>query len=182
MPDETATLSTPRDLLDFEGGALYFNEEPSPEAALLLDRASRAPSPKLRDEALNEAEQLAPDDLNVIVALYRHYYFMQAFEEALPIADRAMSEAAKRLNLAADWHLLTMSDVEKTGGEAMPMLRFYLWALKGRAYLLMRLERFEDALAPLEKLVELDHANRLNCKPLLELTRERMADLKGATV
>ena len=56
----------------------------------------------------------------------------------------------------------------------MPMLRFFLWALKGQAYLLMRLARFADAVPQLEKLVELDRADRLNCAPLLALALEQL--------
>ncbi|SNY92937.1 hypothetical protein SAMN04515647_3200 [Cohaesibacter sp. ES.047] len=179
MLETAPSAQTARDLLDFESGALYFDEAPEPIVAALLDKASNAATASDRVAALGDAQRLAPQDLNVIVALYRHHYFLQAFEEALVIADLAMREAGKRLNVAADWRLLTVDDVNRTSGEAMPMLRFYLWALKGRAYLLMRLGRFEEALGPLEKLIELDHANRLNCKPLLALTRERLLDLEG---
>jgi hypothetical protein len=91
------------------------------------------------------------------------------------MADRAMAAAARRLNLPADWRHLTAADIDRVGSTAMPMLRFYLWALKGRGYLLLRLGCYASAIAPLETLVGLDAADRLGARALLALARERLS-------
>jgi len=174
MDNQTQLAFAPRDLLDFDGGALYFDTPPGEAVAQWLEQASTATNVQDRAYALAQAERLAPDDLTVIVALYRHFYFEQAFEQALRIADRAMGQAARALNIPPDWTNLSHREIAQLSDEAMPLLRFYLWALKGRAYLLMRQGQFEAAIVPLEKLVELDHANRLNCEPLLALAREQL--------
>lgn len=160
------------DLLDFAGGKLYFDEPQEDDVALLLAEAGRANDANERRTLLAQADALASDDLSVIVALYRFHYFAHEFDAGLAMADRAMVAAGRRLNLPGDWRCLTPADIARADGETMPMLRFYLWALKGRGYLLMRLGRFSEAIAPLETLVGLDIANRLNARPLLELARE----------
>ncbi|MEZ5840254.1 MAG: hypothetical protein R3D02_07425 [Hyphomicrobiales bacterium] len=165
------------DLLDFSGEALYFDEPNLPVVAELIATAQAAPAPALARARLEEALRLAPDDLTVIVALYRFFYFQHDFAAALPVAALAMNAAGRRLNIPGDWRALKPADIERSGRASMAMTRFYLWALKGEAYLLMRLGRFEDAVAPLEKLVELDAADRLGGSGLLDLARKTVSDL-----
>lgn len=54
----------------------------------------------------------------------------------------------------------------------MPVVRFYLLALKGASYLELRLGRHADALQRLEKLVEVDEKDRLGGQALIDVTKE----------
>lgn len=172
---EFVTAAEVPDLLDFTGSKLYFDEPGDERAELLLEKAAGTDDLARRRSLLRQADALAPDDLSVIVALYRFTYFAHDFESCLVMADRAMAAAGRRLNIPADWRALAAADIERAASQSMPLLRFYLWALKGRGYLLMRLGRFSEAMAPLETLVALDFANRLNARPLLDLARETLS-------
>jgi tetratricopeptide (TPR) repeat protein len=174
MADAARQMAELPDLLDFDGGKLYFDEPTDAEAARLVARAGLAENIAQRASLLAQADALAPDDLTVIVALYRFHYFTHEFAACLAMADRAMQASARRLNIPADWRLLTAVDIERAGALSMPMLRFYLWALKGRGYLQLRLGRFGEATAALDKLVSLDVADRLNARALLALAREHL--------
>ena len=176
MAEAVHPVATGPDLLDFAGEALYFDEPSLPVVARLLAAAQSASVPDLARARLEEALRLAPDDLTVIVALYRFFYFQHDYAAALPVAERAMQAAGRRLNIPGDWRVLDVADIERSGRSSMAMTRFLLWALKGEAYLLMRLGRFGEALARLEKLTALDGADRLGTAALLQIARETLSE------
>jgi len=169
-----ARLKSPvRDLLDFEGGALYFDEPVDDKVTKLLEAAQTKTDKQEISLTLLRAYLLAPDSLLVLVALYRFHYFQHDFEQALVVADQAMAAAGRQLNIPGNWRDLQPADIEQAGSHAMTLVRFYLWALKGTGYLLMRLERFDEAVLPLEKLRSLDSADRLGGKTLSTLAHEK---------
>ena len=174
MADFLTIQSPERDLLDFEGSDLYFDEPIDEAVAALLERAQQAQGPAEAEALLEEAFGRAPDDLTVIVALYRFRYFRHDYAGTLPMAAEAMAAAGRRLNVPADWRALTIEDIDRAGAISMPMLRFYLWALKGEGYLLTRLGHFAEAVEALEKLRLVDRADRLGGEALLALARERL--------
>ncbi len=178
MADLPALRGAARDLLDFEGADLYFDEPMAAAVARLLERAQNA-DPVVALAALHEAFERAPDDLTVIVALYRFHYFRHDFAATLTLAETAMAAAGRRLNIPADWRALDIGDVERAGAISMPLLRFYLWALKGEGYVLMRLGRFGEAVSVLEKLRLLDRVDRLGGEVLLALARDCLEGQRG---
>ena len=172
---ELATVHTEAptvDLLDMSGTELYFDEPVAPEISALLEEARSGVEPETAEALLKEALLKAPDDLTVIVAIYRFYYFRHDFSATLEIADLAMQAAGRRLNIPGDWRALTAADIDRAGAANMALLRFYLWALKGAGYLLMRLGRMDEATLPLETLCRLDVADRIGGAGLLALARE----------
>lgn len=161
------------DLLDFECEALYFDEAPGHAVAGLLETARKASDARTAERLLLQAHLLAPDNLMVMVALYRFFYFQHRYGQALVIADDAMAVAGRKLGLPADWRRLDHETARAAGRKDMALLRFYLWALKGRGYLLMRLGRIGEAVEPLEMLCGLDPDDRFGGRVLLALAREK---------
>ena len=157
------------DLMDFEGEQLYFEESLSPEVEALLQQAGDLYGVGEAEQPLNEALRLAPESLNVLVAVYRFYYYQHRLEDALNIAGLALAVTAHRLGIPSDWNLLTIQHIGEVGTVAMPLVRFHLLSLKAWAYLQLRLGRPEEAKAILAKLLELDTHNRLGAKQLLEV-------------
>ena len=95
------------DLQDFEAEDLYFNATIDPEIAILLEEASGLyPQPEA-ETLLLRAYFLAPEDLNVLVALYRYFYYQHRLPDALNVAHKANAVSGKRLHLAEDWRDLT---------------------------------------------------------------------------
>lgn len=156
------------DLMDFDGENLYFEEVLPAEAEALLERAGGSYAEGGAEPPLLEALKLAPESLNVLVAMYRFYYYQHRLEDALRIARQALALTARRLDIPLDWRLLGEEHLG-VGPQAMALLRFHLLSLKAEAYLLMRLGHKDEGRAILAQLVALDAANRLGAKQLLEV-------------
>lgn len=169
------------DLLDFSGEEMYFDRPLSPEVSALIasaaehygERADSGPDPA--EFALLRAYLLAPEDLNVLVALYRFFYYRQRLAESLSIADRAVLVASRELGLPEDWRALTTDDLNRGVTRSMTLTRFLLLALKGAGYLLLRMDQPAAALERLEKVAAFDTSNRLGVTELLSWARDATA-------
>jgi len=86
--------------------------------------------------------------------------------EALAIAKRCLAKAARENRLAADWRTVAASDAVFDRYDDM-LPRFYLFTLKGYAYLQMRLGNLEEGRAAVLKLLELDPSDKVGARVLL---------------
>jgi tetratricopeptide (TPR) repeat protein len=163
------------DLMDFTAEPLYFEETVPPEAESLIEKASGLYGKGAAEAPLLEAYRLAPESLNVLVALYRFYYYQQRLEEALDIAGRALDLTSRRLGIPRDFSLLTTGHLDQGGAGAMALLRFHLFSLKAQAYLLLRLNRPAEGKAILTRLLALDSHNRLGARQLLEAVEDPLS-------
>jgi tetratricopeptide (TPR) repeat protein len=157
------------DLLDFDAKELYFEEACPIQVSTLLQQAAHAYSEGLSELPLLQAYFYTPEDLNVLVGLYRFFYYQHRYHDALIVAERAMMISARRLQLNT-WESLTPTQLENITNS--PLLRFYLLALKGAAYLHLRLENLAQGKAILEKLIQLDPKDRLGASALLHVVNE----------
>lgn len=162
------------DLLDFVGEQLYFDDAMSPELADLLSQAAEHYGSEQAECLLLRAYFLAPENLSVLVALYRYFYYQHRYEDALLVADRATGTAAASLGIGRDWRTLTQADLAIGVQRSMSLMRFYLYSLKGAGYLLMRLRRLPEALERLEKVVALDTSDRIGAQALVVLARDAL--------
>ncbi len=170
------------DLLDINTSQLYYEQVLPPEVELLLKKASANYAAGMAEPFLKLAWYQAPRNLTVLVALYRFYYYSHRLEEALDIAEHAVSVAGEQLALSTDWRdldpvILGSKVVPKTMG----LLRCYLLAVKGAAVLCLRLGRLEEAVERLRKLVELDATDHFAVRELLQLAlgRKEANSLQG---
>ncbi|MDD3517875.1 MAG: hypothetical protein PHQ14_05965 [Chromatiales bacterium] len=157
------------DLLDFDGGELYFEEPISGEVQALLDQASRAYGDGGAECPLLRAYLLAPERLTVLVALYRFYFYQHRLDDALLVADRTIMLAARRLGLPADWSELDPLHLGRGAMQSLGLVRFLLLALKAAGYINLRLGRHELGVAMLRQVHALDSADRLGAGALLEV-------------
>jgi len=139
-----------------------------PEAA---ERRLRRAASSYRDgdvaEAhLRQAQAAAPGHPAVLIGLYRFYFYKNRLAEALEIARQCLDRAAADNGLAADWRAVSPRDAAFGDFEAV-VPRFYLFALKGYAYLNMRLGEIAEGRAAVEKLLELDPSDKVGAKVLL---------------
>lgn len=161
-------MNEPRmDLLDIGETQLYFDLPSSPAVEALLLEAADAYGEPGAETALLRAYFLAPQQLSVLVGLYRYYFYQHRMDDALTVAERAMSNAAQRLSLVPDWRHLDISHLGAGAQRSMGLLRFYLLALKASAVVLLRQGKLADAQARLNKIVELDALDRLGAAALL---------------
>ena len=121
---------------------------------------------------LREAEALAPGHAAVLIGLYRFYFYKGRLAEALDVARRCLLKAAQENSLPADWRQVRAEDAEFGRYENI-LPRFFLFSLKGYAYLQMRLGDTEEGRLAVQKLLELDPSDKIGAKVLLRVL-ERM--------
>jgi len=157
------------DLLAFEGQDLYFDEHMPAEIDLLIKSASECYGTSEAEAQLIHAFFLAPDNLTVLVALYRYYYYQHRYKEALVVANHALKFSGRRIEFPENWENLSLDHLGVGVMKSMGMVRFYLIALKAAGYINLRLHNFELAQDMLRKVVALDSSDRLGASALLQI-------------
>jgi hypothetical protein len=165
------------DLQDFNGDGLYFDEPQSAAVDGLLAAAAEQYAEGAAEAPLLAAQAQAPDNLSVLVGLYRFFYYQHRYQDALQIAERVMAVVGPRLGLPADWRRIDQDALLVAAERGIGLLRFHLLALKGAGYLCLRLGRFEQGKAMLVKVVELDADNRLGARLLLDVLAANNAEI-----
>lgn len=164
------------DLLELGDEDLYFDEPGLPEADALIAQAARDYGQAAAEPSLLRAYFLAPEQLSVLVALYRYYFYQHRMEDALVVADRVLDVTARRLHLVGGWSSIGRVALGEAVMRSMGLLRFHLLALKGSAVILLRLDRIDEARARLEKIAEVDARDGLGVLPLLAIIAERQQE------
>lgn len=157
------------DLLDLDGQHLYFDEPMVPRVSQLLMQAAAAYGNGDAEVLLLRAYLMAPENLSVLVALYRSYYYQHRLEDALLVAGRTLEIAARRLDFPADWRELNTAELAHAVLKSMGLVRFYMLALKAEGYLYLRLGSLEEGKARLRKVAELDGSDHFGAAALLEM-------------
>lgn len=164
------------DLLDFDAQGLYFDE---PDVAGVKEMIASAAENYAHGDAelpLLKAYFLAPESLNVLVALNRFYYYQHRLEEALNATGKALAVIRALLAYPENWRELQSEHITQTPAELLTQVRMYLFTLKAIGFLNMRLENLDLSQAIFEKLVELDSKDRIGAQGLLELVIKRKAE------
>jgi tetratricopeptide (TPR) repeat protein len=157
------------DLAKFEPDELYF-DTPVPEPVTdLLSRAAELYGEPMAETLLLRAYLIAPENLTVLVALYRYYFYQHRLEDALVIAERALNSSARLLSFPGNWRMLTRAHVGHGAHRSIGLVRFHLLALKAAGLVSLRLSRRRDAHEMLSKVAEMDDADRLGAKSLLNV-------------
>lgn len=117
---------------------------------------------------LRDAEALAPGHAAVLIGLYRFYFYKGHLAQALAVARQCLDKAARELGLPHDWQevrpaMARFGLFEETGP------RFFLFSLKGYAYLHMRLGDLQEGRRALRKLLELDPSDKVGAQVLLNV-------------
>ncbi len=167
------------DMLDFEGENLYFDEAISDEAQQCIDQAAENYGEAGSEELLMRAYFLEPEHPMVLVALYRYFYYQHRITDALIVAQRVLRIYALKLDFPDDWNELNEKYLDKHRKDSMTLVRFYLLALKGTAYLELRIGKEDSAVSRLKKILELDSKDRLGAKVLLNVAVYK--DLKSVS-
>ncbi len=157
------------DLLQFDQTTLYFDDPMPAGIEPLLNEAAASYGEDGAETSLLRAYFLAPEQLVVLVALYRYYFYQHRLDDALIVADRTLAVASRRLDLPAKWQDLHPEHIGHAVLRSMGLLRFYLMVLKATGYIHLRQGNTTTGQAMLEKLIELDSHDRLGGKVLLDV-------------
>ncbi len=164
------------DLLDFEAQGLYFEEPDVAGVKELIATAAESYANGDAELSLLKAYFIAPESLNVLVALNRFYYYQHRLEEALAATTKALAVIRPLVAFPESWRDLQAEHITDTPVELLTQVRLYLFTLKAIGFLNMRLENLDFSQAIFEKLVELDSKDRIGAQGLLELVIKRKAD------
>jgi len=157
------------DLLDLDGQQLYFDEPMPEKVQQMLMQAAAAYGDGQAESLLLRAFLYAPDNLSVLVALYRTYYYQHRLDEAKQVANRTLHVVARRLDFPEDWRLVDLAELSHAVLKSMGLIRFYLLSLKADAYLDLRIGQLEEGRAKLRKVAELDASDHFGAGALLEM-------------
>ncbi len=160
------------DLLDFSDCKLYFEEPLPAEAERLIAQAAREYGEASAEFSLLRAHLLAPENLTVLVGLYRYYFYQHRLDDALVVAERAMQLSGRHLGLPSDWNRIDEAQLGQAAANSFGLLRFYLLALKAASVVLLRLGQIPASRARLSKLASLDSRDQLGAGKLLEVVDE----------
>lgn len=155
--------------LSFDDAVLGHGLSAPAQAALREAALHRADEPRAMG-LLMQAQRLAGDHPAVLIALYRHHFFGHRPMLARDVARRALCAGAQALGLPLCWRDVPHRALPGARHEAAT--RFYLFCLKGYAYLSLRLDdpvEARDALALLRQLDPHDHVGGA----LVEAVRQR---------
>lgn len=142
-----------------------------PEAMALIEQAGQLrEQPEAALSCLQQARRLAPRHLVPVIAVYRFHFY--AHELALARAAGEDALALARHVLGPDFGDEPPSD-EATRHDAA--VRFYLFTLKGLAYLNLRLGDWPQAWLMLGELRRLDPQDRVGGSLLLQVLERREA-------
>jgi hypothetical protein len=156
-------------LTDFDDAVLGIGLPAGAEQALQEAGAARA-DPVRAMSALMRACALAPEHPAVLIAFYRYYFYGHRLRMARAVSRRALVVGARSLGLPVLWR--EVPELALAGAGHDVATRFYLWVLKGYAYLSLRLDDLGEARDALAKLRTLDPDDHVGAA-LLEAVRQR---------
>lgn len=143
---------------------------PAPVEQALREAGQHRADPVRAMAALMRAQLLAPDHPAVLIGLYRHHFYGHRLAPARDIARRALRVGALALGLPEAWREVPRRAL--AGARDLPAVRFYLFTLKGYAYLSLRLD---DPIEARDALALLRHLDPDDCVggALIEAVRQR---------
>ncbi|MBB6254467.1 hypothetical protein [Nitrospirillum iridis] len=124
---------------------------------------------------LRHARTAAPGHAAVLIAFYRFYFYKGRLADALDVARLCLAKAAQDNHLSPDWRQVTAVDAD-FGSYDSQLPRFFLFTLKGYAYLQMRLGNLDEGLAAVLKLLELDPTDKVGAEVLLNVIQRMGQD------
>ena len=161
------------DLLDFEAQGLYFDESDAAGVKEMIAAAAENYATGEAELPLLKAYFLAPESLNVLVALNRFYYYQHRLEDALAATLKALAVIRPLICFPEDWRDLQAGHLNAVPTDSLTQVRLYLFTLKAIGFLNMRLNNLDLSQSIFEKLVDLDSKDRIGAKGLLELVIKR---------
>lgn len=157
---------------DFAAAAILGEGLPEEAESLLHAAAASYHQDDVALKYLMAARLLAPTHPATLIGIYRFYFYKGRLEEALALAETCLTRAAVDNSLPLDWREVARDDAAFGDFDAIAP-RFFMFSLKGYAYLSLRLGNFEDAAAAIEKLIELDPADKIGARVLLDVFERR---------
>jgi tetratricopeptide (TPR) repeat protein len=141
-----------------------------------LQRAAQSyGEPDQAEMLLHRALVLAPEHAAVYIAFYRFHFYRGQLKAALPYAELCLSMVARAMGLDPDWRKVAAGSADFSDFGAYGS-RFFLFSLKAYGYLHLRLGNLEEGRRAVDKVLELDPADRVGAGVLLQVLERLGSD------
>lgn len=168
------TLAGVEELDDVLASPVFGGGLPPSAERLLKEAGERYERAEELLALLREARKIAGDHFAVLIGLYRFFFYKGRLSEARDVAETCLLRAAIENSLPLDWRNVQRGDAAFDSYDA-PLARFYVFVLKGYAYLNMRLGDLEEGRVAIAKLLELDPGDKVGARLLLDVLERREA-------
>ncbi|MDY6942200.1 MAG: hypothetical protein SVU69_04225 [Pseudomonadota bacterium] len=135
--------------------------------ALLQVAAANAHAFEASERALLQARAQAPDQLEVLIALYKLYFYRGFTERAEQMVHEALTRSAKAGGFDSDWRTLDAASADWAALEGPP--RVYLYSLKALCFIRLRQSDQAGAVALIDALHRLDPQDQVGVTVLASL-------------
>lgn len=147
---------------------VHFGFELAPAINASLQRAAMmVASKKEALKALLEANNSAPDQLEVLIALYKFYFYQGEIEQAEDLVFQTLIKASLQGGFSHKWETLTNESADWNSLRGPE--RIYLYSLKALAFIRLRQEDLRNAEAILDVLELLDPNDQVGAEVIRSL-------------
>jgi len=168
LSDSAQGIAAPGVVHPFQRDEVHFGFDIAPGVNAHLQRAATLVTYREDSlQALNDAYRAAPDQLEVLVALFKFHFYQGDTERAESLVFEALDKASRQGGFDADWRRLTpdcadWSDPRGAG-------RFYLYSLKALAFIRLRQDAAEQAAVILDTMAFLDPGDLVGTNVIRDL-------------
>jgi len=106
------------------------------------------------ESLLLKALQLAPEELEIYIAIYKFYFYKKHFNSAEHFANLTLNVAAKQSGIDSEWVKLTTSSCDWLNPSNAQ--RVFLYTMKAIGFIYLRTKRLQQGENILSKLLALD--------------------------
>lgn len=140
----------------------------APEADAHLQRAAAlVVTRKASLQALNDARHAAPDQVEVLVAMFKFHFYQGDTDKAESLVLEALDKASRQGGFAADWR--TLSPDSADWSDARGAGRLYLYSLKALAFIRLRQNDAAEAGSILDAMRRLDPTDLVGADVIRDL-------------
>ena len=117
--------------------------------------------------SLQQAYKSGPQQLEVLVALYKFHFYRGDINNALQIVKQALVVASCQGGFSYDWKLLDADSAD--WNDQLGVARFYLYSLKALAFIRLRQFHLDEAKQILDVLQRLDPQDQVGAEVIRDL-------------
>lgn len=134
---------------------LMLSEKVPPLARSYVQQAIDSYENTVKAEALLlQAQQMAPDELDLYISIYKFYFYKKHFNSAEHFAELTLNIAARQGEIYSEWKNLDSASCNWLAPNEPQ--RVFLYTMKALGFIYLRTARLGLALEILGKLLELD--------------------------
>lgn len=152
----------------FVRNEVHFGFDLAPEVnAHLQDAAVRVSTRQESLKSLLAAQKSAPDQLEVLIALYKFFFYQGEIEKAEELVFQALIKSSLKGRFNHNWNTLTEHSADWSDPRSPG--RVFLYSLKALAFIRLRQNNAADADSILKALQRLDPDDQIGANVIRDL-------------